>query len=704
MKTLRTVLFYPAAVTAAALALLCQSVSAAAPGGTLIPAESIEWDADGLLFDGTRVVPVMGEMHYSRVPRAEWAGEVRKMREGGVTIIATYVFWNHIEETEGVYDWSGGRSLRAFLEVCRDEGMPVVLRIGPFCHGEARCGGIPDWLLSKGCKTRTEDPTFLHYTALFYRQIFSQVSGLQWKDGGPVIGAQFDNEYRGRGSYLMSLKKIALDAGFDLPFYTRTGWPELAMPVPFGELLPLYGDYADGFWDRSTDEGVGTYYKAFNFKAFRSSTAIATEQLGEQKASAGTDTDAYPYFTCELGGGMMPSYHRRVFIYPQDAYAMAIVKLGSGSNLLGYYMYHGGTNPTGTVPGSNDDGSALYLNETQRTPATNYNDLPVKSYDFQAPIGEFGQRNLHYYLLRKLHLFTRDYGASLATMTAAFPCPQDIVQGDDSHLRYSYRSDGDSGFVFINNYERLQTLTDKSGVTFSLCGVTFPSRPMTVPAGTSCIFPVNIDGITYATAQIVAKRNGNIYLEQIEGIPTEIAVGGKVLRDVKAMGADKPVYKNIYVVDSETAGRLFLDDVQDDVRSAGKSAVNVRKVKGADGPRTITIGANKAAEEPADSDFSRAAVYVIDGLPDAGHRDSLLIDISYTGDCARLYCDGVFIADNFYNGRHFCYALWRLPESCTEIELRVLPLQDDMPVYFPKEAVTDAARDDMPSVSVVRCP
>ena len=67
---------------------------------------------------------------------------------------------------------------------------------------------------------------------------------------------------------------------------------------------------------------------------------------------------------------------------------MALVKLGSGSNLLGYYMYHGGTNPEGKT----------YLNENQRTKGTNYNDMPVKNYDFQAPLGEFGQKNAHYYI------------------------------------------------------------------------------------------------------------------------------------------------------------------------------------------------------------------------------------------------------------------------------------------------------------------
>ena len=284
----------------------------------------VKWDKYSLIIDGQRVMPVMGEIHYSRVPAEEWGCEVRKMKEGGVTMIATYVFWNHIEEQEGIFRWDGQRSLRAFLEVCRQEQMPVILRLGPFCHGEVRNGGIPDWMFAKGCRLREENATFLGYVETLYRQIFTQVQGLQWKDGGPVIAAQFDNEYRGRGEYLMALKKIALQVGFDLPFYTRTGWPALRTPVPYGEMIPLYGDYADGFWDKEVKEGVGNYYKAFNFKAFRSSTAIGTDLLGKQEAKLNTGDEQYPYFTCELGGGMATAYHRRPYVYPEDAYSMAL--------------------------------------------------------------------------------------------------------------------------------------------------------------------------------------------------------------------------------------------------------------------------------------------------------------------------------------------------------------------------------------------
>ena len=349
------------------------------------------------------------------------------------------------------------------------------------------------------------------------------------------------------------------------------------------------------------------------------------------------------------------------------------------------------------MPGNLDDGSAVYLNENQRSQATNYNDMPVKTYDFQAPLGEFGQKNAHYFMLRKLHLFMHDYAEVLAPMEATFPCSQDIEKGDDSHLRWSLRSKDKSGFVFINNYERLQQLSAKKNVQFDVCGMKFPQRPMTVPAGAMCIFPVNIDGIRYATAQLIAKRDGKIYLEQIKGIPTEIAVDGKVLKNVKAKGIAKPVYKNIYLVDSKTAEHLFL---QEEGKSMMLQAPSFKKIKEAEGVRKITMGVQKVAEEPSDADFKKAAVYQLNLSPEMLQGRNLL-QIQYRGDCARLYADGKLVADNFYNGRPFLMGLWRLPADCQKLELRILPLQKDMPVYFPREADVTKEGEELVKLEII---
>ena len=678
--------------------LLCKT---AGPNG-YADVPTVAWDRHSLIIDGKRVCPVMGEIHYSRLPANEWQAEVRKMKEGGVTVIATYVFWNHVEEQQGIFRWDGQRNLRQFLEICKEEQLPVILRIGPYCHGEARCGGIPDWVLETGCRTRSQDPRFLSFVEKLYRQIFTQIQGMQWKDGGPLIACQFDNEYRGSGDYLMALKKIATSIGFDLPFYTRTGWPELSKPVPFGEMIPLYGDYADGFWERSLEETAGNYYQAFNFKApvnlFQGGEAMGAMDApieGSPLPSSGEDGKGlYPYFTCELGGGMMVAYHRRPYIYPEDSYSMALVKLGSGSNLLGYYMYHGGTNPEGLTT----------LNEHQRTRATNYNDMPVKNYDFQAPLGEFGQTYPQYYMLRPLHLFMQDYGEELAPMEAQFPGAQNIRKGDDTQLRWAVRSAHaekgglEKAFIFVNNYERLQNLSAKKDIQLEACGVKLPR--LTIPAGCMAIFPVNIDGLCYATAQLVAHRNGKIYLMQIPGISTTLCMqDGKTIRNAKPQGTEKPVYKNFYLLTRQEAEHLFLSE---DERGRSNDEVAYTKVREAGPQRQISIGVQRVAEEPTDADFEQAAVYRIQ-LPANSSLFTLhssLLKIDYRGDVARLYATlpsgfqpsplgqgrKELLADNFYYGRPFLYGLWRLPEGTTELELRILPLQKDAPIYLPREA------------------
>ena len=662
---------------------------------------TVTWDSISLMIEGKRICPVMGEIHFSRIPAGEWADEIKKMKDGGVTIIATYIFWNHIEEQEGIFRWDGQRSLRSFLETCKQEQMPVVLRIGPFCHGEVRNGGIPDWMFTKGCKLRDYNPVFLRYVEDLYRQIFTQVQGLQWKDGGPVIAAQFDNEYRGRGEYLMALKQIAEKVGFDLPFYTRTGWPELRTPVPYGEMLPLYGDYADGFWDKDIREGCGNYYKAFNFKAFRSSTAIATDQFNYSESVTSQQStftnQSYPYFTCELGGGMATAYHRRPYIYPEDAYSMALVKLGSGSNLLGYYMYHGGTNPEGILN---------TLNECQTSPGTSNNDLPVITYDFQAPLGEFGQSYPQYYMLRILHLFMHDWGETLASMEASFPAPQDLKKGEDKELRWAIRSkkgnlEGGktgSGFIFINNYERFYKLSEKKNVQLEACGVKLPK--LCIPSGCMAIFPVNIDGIRYATAQLVARREGKIYMMQIPGISTTISMAnGRTLKNVKPRGTEIPVYGNIYLITKTEAEHLFISN------NYQLSIVNCQfqKLKEAGPLRTIVKGNAKVAEAPSDEDWQQAAVYRI-LLPNDTSLftpHSSLLAINYRGDCARLYVNRRLVADNFYYGRPFVFGLWRLPNDVKEMELRILPLQPEAPLYLPREA-DKTAGEQVKSIAITQ--
>jgi len=94
---------------------------------------------------------------------------------------------------------------------------------------------LPDWLIQKS-PTRQNDPVYLAAVERFFREIGGQVKGLFWKDGGPIIGVQLENEYSARGlgkgaDHILKLRELALDAGLNAPFYTITGWGQRSDPL-----------------------------------------------------------------------------------------------------------------------------------------------------------------------------------------------------------------------------------------------------------------------------------------------------------------------------------------------------------------------------------------------------------------------------------------------------------------------------------------
>lgn len=454
-----------------------------------------------LTLDNKPWFPVMGEFHYSRYPESGWEPELLKMKAAGIDVISTYVFWIHHEEIEGQFDWSGQRDLRHFVELCAKHNLYVWVRIGPWDHGEVRNGGLPDWVLEKS-KPRQNDPAFLGYVQSFYNQIGEQLAGLFWKDDGPIIGIQLDNEYSARGQgkgaeYILRLRKMARAAGMDVPFYTVTGWDNAV--IPSREVLPVFSGYADGFWWRSlTDRPPSPNYFFTKIRC--------EENVDDSLHSKRPDIDAmdakYPYLTAEMGGGMEVAYHRRPLLNSDDTAAMEVVKLGSGVVLYGYYMFHGGTNP---------DGKKTTLQESQ---ATGYpNDVPVKSYDFQAPLGEFGQMNPSYRVLKTLHLFLGDFGSSLVSMTSYLPEQLPASKEDIATPRVAARLQGDRGFVFLNNYEHTYDMPEKMDFQVSLKlpsgTVNIPDHPVNIPSGAYNIWPVNFTlggaSLRYATAQLLCK-------------------------------------------------------------------------------------------------------------------------------------------------------------------------------------------------------
>lgn len=506
--------------------------SATAPGGHTLAANS-----QYLLRDGQPWLPVMGEFHYSRSPASSWAAELAKMKAAGIDIVASYVFWNHHEETAGRFDWRGNRDLRRFVQLAGQAGLKVLVRLGPWAHGESRYGGIPDWVVD-AMPTRGNDPEYLGHVERLYAEIGAQLKGQLWKDGGPVIGVQLENEYNltgpGQGeAHILALKKLALKAGLDVPLYTVTGWDGTVYPS--GEVTPVFGGYPDEPWGVATTELPPKETYAFRFGS-RVSGDLGAQTAASGRGTAETDMDRTPFLGAEYGAGLPAMYRRRTLVSPDDIASMLPVQLGSGVNLLGYYMFHGGRNPV----------SAAGTGLEESTLSGGYNDTPRISYDFNAPLGPDGQQRPVLEKLRPLHYFLRDYGTKLATMTVRKP---EVTPDSPTELtlpRWSVRSQGGSGFLFFNNHVRQYAMPAQRAVRFSikLPGrlLTLPSQPVDLANGAYFVWPfgLDLDGVAldYATAQPVARldagRDGIVHVfSASEGIPAEFSVGGS-LRTLEA--------------------------------------------------------------------------------------------------------------------------------------------------------------------------
>ncbi len=416
-----------------------------------------------MTYHGKPWFPVMGEMHYSRYRQELWEESLRKMKAAGVQIVSSYMIWIHHEEIEGEFDFTGCRDLHRFMECCKKVGIYSFLRVGPWVHGECRNGGFPDWLQhKKNVDLRSDDPEYLRYVERYWKQLYEQVKGFLYKDGGPVIGLQIENEYGHVGGHdgekgqqhMRTLQKMAKEIGFDVPFYTATGWGGAVI----GDCIPVMGGYCEAPWNQSTDElPANTNYV---FSNERNDALIACDHHVEDSVTF--DEASFPFLTAELGGGLQVTAHRRPVATGPDIGAMSLVKMGSGAGLLGYYMYHGGSNPDGK------------LSTLQESKATGYaNDLPEINYDFNAPIRQYGTISDSLKEIKILAYFLQDFGEDMAALPADIPNGQ-IQPEDMETLRISSRHDDTHGYIFFNNYQRRRTMADHRQVVLK-GAVTFPA-------------------------------------------------------------------------------------------------------------------------------------------------------------------------------------------------------------------------------------
>lgn len=607
--------------------------------------------------NGKPWIGVMGEFHFSRYSRENWHRELAKMKAGGITIVSTYLFWIYHEEIEGKMDFGGDNDIRAFIEECKDVGLDVVIRIGPWAHGECRNGGFPDWLLKKDYKLRDNNEEYLAVVKKWYQSIYNEVKGLFYKDGGNIIAVQIENEFVDNAEHLAKLKEIAVECGFIAPIYTVTGWNSASgAKIPVDEVVPVFGGYCEAPWENHMNRLSPSPHYFFN--RMRNDSAIGTDLIAKTQSDGWQlPYERYPFATCELGGGIEVTHHRRPIIKPMDIYAVSLVKLGDGNNLVGYYMYHGGTNKIGELSTFNE------------TKVTGYpNDYPILSYDFQAPLSEYGEVREQYGLLNMLHMFVNDFGEEFAPMIAV-DSGNTVAADDTNSLRYGMRTNGKRGFVFVNHYQRLTELADIENAVISAENVEFP--PIDVKGEVSFFMPFNMkmgdSVLEYATAQPLCKCDDTYFFAEIPNIKAEYKFS-KGSANIVTVPFENAKYMRKLNGTVYIGGGCNLYEENGQIHSVEDGEYICQKWNGSEF-ETLKIG--QSAKQ------SNVEITGVENAPfEPKYKEELCIggerkltwkkinvdgrygfaEIDYVGDVAQIYADGELVADDYYYGK-----TWRVP-------------------------------------------
>jgi beta-galactosidase len=702
-----------------------------------------------VLRDGVPWIPVSGEIHYSRVARERWRERLLLMKSGGVDVISSYVIWIHHEAEEGQARFDGNLDIAAFVRLCDELGLHFILRVGPWVHAEVRNGGFPDWVQNADVVHRTDDPAYLDLVRAWFAKLGTELAGLCGPDS-PIVGIQIENELYDQPEHLSTLKQMAREVGLTAPFYTATAWG--GAELPGDEFFPLYSGYGDGFWVDADAPWDDTFRQHYFFSNDWDDPGVGADVRGVAigDVTAKDRNTAFPPATCELGGGMATTYHRRIVPTAEDIAAVGNAKIGSGSAWQGYYMYAGGQNPAG--------------GPFQESHTTGYpNDLPTFDYDFHAAVGSAGQVNDSHALLRQQHAFLSAFGQGLSGMPAAFPenGPRDV--DDASTLRWAVRASGGAGFVFVNWHQPhipLPTLRDIHLTVEHPAGtVEFGAEGIDVAAGTIARWPFGLElqngRVNWATASaLTVLDDGTLVLVAEPGLDARISLGTSpepVVIDGEVGGLVEHEGITVLVIGRRDARRVWVLDgarrwlvlsdaalwsdggelvVRDavapavrvwdagewrvlDLASVGRARASApietaQLTRASEPPRGYGTQLGRPSA-PSQSDIeSIAAEYRLIGVGE--HANSVRRDlrIDWAGDVAQLLVGGVVVADRFWDG-----SAWHIDLDLYDgavgdaVSVRIVPLHRASEVRLPAAATdrrlsTAGALQALDAVSLAR--
>ena len=308
------------------------------------------------MLNGKPFVVKAAELHYPRIPRQYWEHRIKMCKALGMNTICLYVFWNIHEQKMDQFDFSGQNDVAAFCRLAKKNGMYVIVRPGPYVCAEWEMGGLPWWLLKKkDIQLREQDPFFMQRVGRFEKEVAKQLAPLTVKHGGPIIMVQVENEY---GSYGENKPYVS-----EIRDMLRKCW---------GDVTLFQCDWNSNFEKNGLDDLVWT----MNFGT-GANIDNQFSRLRELRPDA-------PLMCSEFWSGWFDKWDARHETRPAKDMVEGIDEMLSKGISFSLYMTHGGTS-FGHWAGANSPGFAP----------------DVTSYDYDAPINEYGQPTEKYWLLRK---------------------------------------------------------------------------------------------------------------------------------------------------------------------------------------------------------------------------------------------------------------------------------------------------------------
>lgn len=298
-----------------------------------------------------------GEIHYFRIMRPQWSDRLEKLREFGCTSVSTSVPWIIHEPSEGNFNFSDNLDLAEFIKLAQNNDLSVILRIGPYTGCDIDRGGLPGWLFKSEARVhRSSDPRFMKKVGAYFNALSKHVSPFLYRNGGPIILIQLEQEYRSYGldyKYLPALVDCAEAAFPGTQFFTS--------------------DMPDSI---SAMRGDTRLFTALNFGS----------NAKDSFAKARAEEPENPQFCMEFWTGWQDSWTGAHHVRTADSMAKALEEMLTMNASVNFYMFAGGTN-FGYLAGA--------LQGERFEPGTT-------SYDYDALVSESGQCTDKYFLLNSV--------------------------------------------------------------------------------------------------------------------------------------------------------------------------------------------------------------------------------------------------------------------------------------------------------------